>query len=451
MKSHAIIIAVLVIVSVSCAVRSNVVSPRNQAYHAEVNFQLFYDELNPYGDWVDYPPYGYVWIPDLRGDFMPYSTNGYWVYTDYGWTWVSDYRWGWAPFHYGRWGLNNDFGWFWVPGNEWGPAWVNWRQSRGYYGWSPLQPGMSNYSGFRVQNNIAVNYWVFVRERDLTRKNIDNYRVDRNEYDHLIRNSTVVRNTYRDNNRLSTYVSGPRRADIQRATGQEIRRLRVSESDRPGQDLNKESLRIYKPRVERGHGTSRGPEKVISPADVRRGNTNNRDRRLETDQDMRMPDNRPYDPVMPARGGEDMNRQNTQPTPARTPDNRTDPGRRNIDQNNRNIPRENNRETGNPQNVEKSRPAPNQTQPNNNRNVRPRQDVRVPKVKPDKNRDIIQPRDQTKPKQQPLQLNKQKPADVRQNNQPGKPSGNRQPLKNSNRNTKEEQPRKQVKQDDDKR
>jgi hypothetical protein len=71
-----------------------------------VSFQTFYDELDPYGQWIDYPEYGYVWQPD-RGrysGFHPYSTGGHWAWSeDYGWLWVSDYDWGWAPFHYGRW------------------------------------------------------------------------------------------------------------------------------------------------------------------------------------------------------------------------------------------------------------------------------------------------------------------------------------------------------------
>ena len=66
-----------------------------------VSFQVFYDQLSPYGQWVDYPNYGYAWIPDAEPGFFPYSTMGYWILTDYGWTWVSDYIWGWAPFHYG--------------------------------------------------------------------------------------------------------------------------------------------------------------------------------------------------------------------------------------------------------------------------------------------------------------------------------------------------------------
>jgi len=63
--------------------------------------QVFYDELSRYGRWVDYPDYGYVWVPNVGDDFRPYATNGNWVYSDYGWTWASDYDWGWATFHYG--------------------------------------------------------------------------------------------------------------------------------------------------------------------------------------------------------------------------------------------------------------------------------------------------------------------------------------------------------------
>jgi len=40
-----------------------------------VSFQLFYDELSPYGQWVEYPGYNYVWIPDAGPDFSPYATS----------------------------------------------------------------------------------------------------------------------------------------------------------------------------------------------------------------------------------------------------------------------------------------------------------------------------------------------------------------------------------------
>ena len=68
----------------------------------DITYQQFYDDLSPYGNWVNYQGYGYVWAPYEQG-FRPYYNNGHWVYTNYGWTWVSGYDWGWAPFHYGRW------------------------------------------------------------------------------------------------------------------------------------------------------------------------------------------------------------------------------------------------------------------------------------------------------------------------------------------------------------
>src|SRR5512138_490116 len=79
-----------------------------------VSFQIFYDDLSPYGSWIYFPVYGYVWVPDVDPGFMPYATNGYWVLTDDGWTWVSDYPWGWATFHYGRWYTDPTYGPVWI-------------------------------------------------------------------------------------------------------------------------------------------------------------------------------------------------------------------------------------------------------------------------------------------------------------------------------------------------
>ena len=89
-----------------------------------VSFQFFYDQLSPYGQWIDNPEFGYVWIPDAGPGFVPYATEGNWVLTGFGWTWVSGYPWGWATFHYGRWYFDNYYGWIWIPGDEWAPAWV---------------------------------------------------------------------------------------------------------------------------------------------------------------------------------------------------------------------------------------------------------------------------------------------------------------------------------------
>src|SRR5204863_8604644 len=82
-----------------------------------VTYQTFYDDLSPYGEWIDNPEYGYVWSPDMGPDFRPYSSGGHWVWSDeYDWMWVSDYDWGWATFHYGRWFYDPYYGWLWLPG-----------------------------------------------------------------------------------------------------------------------------------------------------------------------------------------------------------------------------------------------------------------------------------------------------------------------------------------------
>jgi len=228
----------------------------------EINFQIFYDALSPYGDWVDYENYGYVWIPDVGPDFAPYSTDGYWVLTDFGWTWVSDYEWGWAPFHYGRWDYDNYYGWLWVPDNEWGPSWVNWRRADGYYGWAPMQPGVSITLGFNSPYNNYNDHWMFVSDRDFERHDLYRYSVDRSRHDILVRNSTIINKVFIDNSRHTTYVTGPSRVDVQRATGRWIRPVAISDHEKPGRDLNDGKLRMYRPQVQKNSGLSHKPAPV---------------------------------------------------------------------------------------------------------------------------------------------------------------------------------------------
>ena len=69
-------------------------NPESSGYTQEspgITYQQFYDGLSPYGNWVDYQNYGYVWMPNEQG-FRPYYNNGHWVYTNYGWTWISNYN-----------------------------------------------------------------------------------------------------------------------------------------------------------------------------------------------------------------------------------------------------------------------------------------------------------------------------------------------------------------------
>ncbi len=241
------------------------------AQQVSVSFQLFYDELSPYGMWVEYPNYGYVWIPNVDREFSPYGTDGHWVFTDDGWTWVSDYPWGWAPFHYGRWAYDDSYGWLWVPNNEWGPAWVTWRRSQGYYGWAPMQPGMSIEVSFGGGYRVPNDRWIFVRDRDFNRPDIDRHYVDRSSNVTIINNSTVINNTYIDNGRHTTYVAGPARDDVQKVTGAPIRPVAIRDNGKPGQTLSNDQLQIYRPRVQtsNNNGHKPVPSKLVSLKEVK--------------------------------------------------------------------------------------------------------------------------------------------------------------------------------------
>lgn len=127
----------------------------------------FYEDLSPYGDWVEHPDNGYVFIPTgVSPDWRPY-TVGQWIWTEeYGWYWESEEPFGWATFHYGRWGYDDDYGWYWVPGDEWAPAWVNWRDSEddSVTGWAPIAPPRQGYAvGYVGNPEPAIEQsWVFV-------------------------------------------------------------------------------------------------------------------------------------------------------------------------------------------------------------------------------------------------------------------------------------------------
>ncbi|HKI88834.1 MAG TPA: DUF6600 domain-containing protein [Draconibacterium sp.] len=235
-----------------------------------VSFQVFYDELSPYGLWVNYPNYNYVWIPNVDAYFAPYSTAGQWVMTEYGWTWVSGYSWGWAPFHYGRWDYDDYYGWFWVPGNEWGPSWVVWRKAHGYYGWAPMRPGMNIDMNFDSRY-VDVNHWNFVRYNDFGKPNIENYYINKYRYKRIIRNSSVINNTYKDYQRNSTYILGPSLNQVERVTGRRISSIAIRDYNRPGQMLDNNQLQLYRPRFENNFNMNQrfAPSKITNLQNVK--------------------------------------------------------------------------------------------------------------------------------------------------------------------------------------
>ncbi len=244
-----------------------------------INYQTFYDELDPYGRWVDYPDYGYVWIPDAGPDFRPYSTNGHWVWSDeYDWMWVSDYDWGWAPFHYGRWMEDPYYGWIWVPGYEWSPAWVAWRDGGDYYGWAPLRPGINISIGFNIGGySCPDDYWNFAPRRYITSPRIYDYCVPRRNNVTIINQTTII-NNYNYNHNV--FRTGPGRRDAERYAGR-INSVRFRDARDPGRArLRGNEVSVYRPNVQRDNNRSFQPRRVQQydrngRNDISRGNGNN--------------------------------------------------------------------------------------------------------------------------------------------------------------------------------
>ncbi|MDR3653181.1 MAG: hypothetical protein P4L34_09460 [Paludibacter sp.] len=296
MKSNFSIFALILVLTTSC-----VILPRQaEAQQTNVSFQVFYDQLSPYGQWINYADYGYVWLPDSGSDFVPYSTDGHWVLTDYGWTWASDYIWGWATFHYGRWGFDNSVGWYWVPDNVWGPAWVNWRQSDGYYGWEPMEPGVSLNEGFNNAFGGSNDHWLFVRNMDFERTDINQYYLNHSDRDRIGRNSIVINRTYNDYDRHATYVSGPTRESVQRATGRTIKPLTIQENNKPGQEINNGQLRIYRPQVDKNNsGERNAPRTVTNMQDIKRIPANNAPNHNQIDNRGSRPASQPANSTYP--------------------------------------------------------------------------------------------------------------------------------------------------------
>lgn len=229
----------------------------------DVSYQTFYDELSPYGEWIDFPGHGYVWVPDANEDFQPYSTNGHWVWTDdYEWMWVSDYDWGWAPFHYGRWDNDPYYGWYWVPGYEWSPAWVAWRDGGDYYGWAPIRPGINisvnfNIGGYSPPNN----FWCFAPRRYISSPYISRYYVNRGRNVTIINQTTIVVNNYRYGGNYG-FRSGPRRIEVERYTGR-INPVRLRQTYSPGRtSFRGNVVSVYRPSVRHNNGRNIAPRRV---------------------------------------------------------------------------------------------------------------------------------------------------------------------------------------------
>ena len=123
----------------------------------------FYDELAPYGRWVDCR-YGRCWVPRQvaaagsrtpTADGSTRNTGGPGCPVTHGEATLTTT--GPGPTLRG-------YGWSWVPGTVWAPAWVTWSYSDSYVGWAPLPPtvvfGASGYAGRPVV--VSQTQYVFV-------------------------------------------------------------------------------------------------------------------------------------------------------------------------------------------------------------------------------------------------------------------------------------------------
>ncbi len=257
MKQHLYLLALVAICFAACGpvyvVHQDPVpapAPPPQDNPDDVTYQNFYDQLSPYGQWIEDPDYGYVWLPDAGPDFKPYATNGHWVYTDEGWTWDSGYPWGWAAFHYGRWYFQDGYGWMWIPGTEWAPAWVSWRNSDEYYGWAPMGPNVSFDVAYGGGYAPPTYYWNFVPHRYIASPQVNNYYVRETNNVTIINQTTVIRNTTVMNRpRNSRYGGGPDAGEVGRYSGAAVRPMVIRDSRTPGERADNGNLTIYRPRV----------------------------------------------------------------------------------------------------------------------------------------------------------------------------------------------------------
>jgi len=232
---------------------------RAGAAHFSISFQVFYNELSPYGNWIYRPDFGYAWVPDVPAGFFPYATNGHWIYTYSGWTWVSDYTWGWAPFHYGRWYFDDYWGAMWIPGYEWAPAWVVWRSSGDYCGWAPMGPGITIEIALGPNYFVPHKHWRFVRYHDFGRPDIYRHYVHYENNVTIINHTTIVNNIYDNRDGSGRHMAGPHRKEVEHRTGREINPVMIRERATPGQKLAANEMEIYRPKVERSASSGKAP------------------------------------------------------------------------------------------------------------------------------------------------------------------------------------------------
>ncbi len=239
----------------------------------------FYNDLAPYGAWVELPGYGWCWQPTVVGinrGWRPYCDGGHWVYSDAGWYWASDYSWGWAPFHYGRWYLHARCGWVWLPDRVWGPAWVTWRTVGDSCGWAPLPPHavFDLHLGWRFNGvSVGVNFdfglhadhFTFVSLGNFCDHDIRHRCMAPAEVTRIYHRTTVVNNYVVNNNIIVN--QGIKVDRVSAATHTQIHKAVVRDlpaGSAPGRRLqgsDKSGLVVYRPQQLQAPAR---PEKMVA-------------------------------------------------------------------------------------------------------------------------------------------------------------------------------------------
>jgi hypothetical protein len=142
--------------------------------------------------------------------------------------------------------------------------------AEGYYGWAPMEPGISLSATFGRAYDIHDDHWIFVKDRDIDRSDINHYYVSRADQDRIVRHSSVINNTYVDSRRHTTYVIGPSRSEIQKVTGRKFNPVAVQEYNKPGQALSNGHFQIYRPAVVKTSSKEKqpAPSRVTNLKDV---------------------------------------------------------------------------------------------------------------------------------------------------------------------------------------
>ena len=247
-----------------------VVQPVVYTQPVVISQPVFYNELSPYGTWIEIGGYGRCWQPTVAVvdlSWRPYYHRGRWLDTDCGWYWQSDYSWGWAPFHYGRWHQDRSCGWVWVPGDTWGPAWVSWRSSNAYCGWAPLPPaarygsgvGFSYYNsrvGVNFEFGLSANHYTFLPINRFCDSTPSRHYVPATQVNTIYQQTTIVNNYITgDNNTVinrgvdhkTVVAASPteiRKVSVRNPTGEHAQHIRPDRLVKDG-----DSVAIFRPQV----------------------------------------------------------------------------------------------------------------------------------------------------------------------------------------------------------